>query len=83
MEEISKGMVTPLPVQYSKFLKDAMEGPGTTEAELTEILCGNDNAMIRDIVQSYTERMCSFFFQIALKKQLFLITSAKINLKKK
>ncbi|XP_065339086.1 annexin B9-like [Cloeon dipterum] len=56
MEDISKGMVTPLPIQYSKFLKDAMEGPGTTEAELTEILCGNDNAMIRDIVQSYTER---------------------------
>lgn len=62
MEEISKGMVTPLPVQYSKFLKDAMEGPGTTEAELTEILCGNDNAMIRDIVQSYTESTFYHFF---------------------
>jgi len=72
MEEISKGMVTPLPIQYSKFLKDAMEGPGTTEAELTEIMCGNDNAMIRDIVQSYTESNYTLYCYI-LSFQLCLI----------
>ncbi|CAB3380254.1 Hypothetical predicted protein [Cloeon dipterum] len=50
-----KAMVTPLPTQYSNFLDLAMFCQKTIESELTEILCGNNNAMIRDIVQAYTD----------------------------
>ncbi|XP_065342196.1 annexin B9-like [Cloeon dipterum] len=52
---MSKAMVTPLPTQFSSFLDLAMFGQKTIESELTEILCGNNNAMIRDIAQAYTD----------------------------
>ncbi|XP_065340599.1 annexin A13-like [Cloeon dipterum] len=49
-------MFSPLPVQYSHHLSKAMVGLGTTESVLTEILCGSQNAMIRNITQAYAER---------------------------
>jgi hypothetical protein len=43
----------PIPVYFAKALSDAMEGPGTREEVLIEVLSSFNNAWIRKIRETY------------------------------
>lgn len=55
-EKVLVAMMTPLPEYYAKELHDAIEGLGTNENVLIEVLCTKSNQEIMTIRQAYQTR---------------------------
>lgn len=53
LEQAIVASMLPIPVYFAKALSDAMEGPGTREEVLIEVLSSFNNAWIRKIRETY------------------------------
>lgn len=59
-KELMVAVVTPLTDYYAKELHEAMEGTGTDEDTLIDILCTSTSQQIREIREVYENSECDF-----------------------